>query len=147
MRRMGSLGCLIVAVGALSFAMPHASEAQSERRADVLAFHGGNDEQLQENFEIFDTDKNGAVDRTEFRLQRGRMFFVRDKNKDMYLAADELPNAEPKVFADADRDKDGRLTPHEYGESVFMKFETYDLDKDGRISLEEVRTVVKESRR
>lgn len=138
---------LACAVTVFSFFLCLSSQAQMKKSASPLAFSGTSEAQLKESFAIFDTDKDGTVDRTEFRLQTGQMFFVKNKNRDSFLTPDEIPNAAPKVFAAADSNGDGKLTSHEFGEADFMKFRTYDLNNNGRITVDEVRAVVKKNRR
>jgi Ca2+-binding EF-hand superfamily protein len=147
MRVSISLRFLAGAITAVSFFLCPPGQAEMKKSAGVLAFSGKSEAQLKKSFAIFDTNKDGTVGRTEFRIQTGQMFFVSDKNRDSHLTPDELPNAAPKVFAAADSNGDGKLTVNEFGESSLMKFDTYDLNKDNKITLDEVRAVVKKNRR
>ena len=147
MRGKSSWPLLVSAVTVFTFLMAPSGQAQMKKSADILVFSGKSEAGLKESFAVFDTNKDGAVGRTEFRLQTGQMFFVRDKNMDSHLTPNEIPNAAPKVFASADTNGDGRLAPHEFGEAKFMKFDTYDLNKDGQITMDEVRVAIKKNRR
>jgi Ca2+-binding EF-hand superfamily protein len=138
----------ILIIMSLAFLTYHPGRAQDTKMAaEILAFSGASRAEIQKNYAIFDSDADGKVTRTEFRLQTGEFFFVRDKNKDIFLTPDEMPNASARTFAAADSNGDGKLTPHEFGEADFMKFETYDLDKSGSITIEEVYVVLEKYRR
>lgn len=132
-------------VTAFSFLLCPSGQAQMKESASINAFSGQSEAQLKESFAIFDANKDGTVGRTEFRVQTGQLFFVKNKNMDSYLTPDEIPNLGPKGFAAADSNGDGKLTSHEFGEAKFMKFDTYDLNKDNKITLDEVRAVIKKS--
>jgi Ca2+-binding EF-hand superfamily protein len=146
MRGKFSWTFLACGVTVFTFLIPLSGQAQMTKSADVRAFSDKGEAQLKKSFGIFDTNKDGVIDRTEFRLQTGQMFFVSDKNRDSHLTPDELPNTGPKVFAEVDTNGDGKLTVNEFGDSRLMKFETYDLNKDNKITLDEVRAVIKKQR-
>lgn len=145
MRELKKLSLPVFAVFTFAVLSWSPSVAQTGKATGSFPFQGENEARIKENFAIFDLDKDGTISRTEFRLTTGDMFFLRDRNRDMFLTPDEVPNASAKVFGAADLNRDGKLSPYEFGESPLMKFDTYDLNKDGTLTLEEVHFVVKNS--
>jgi Ca2+-binding EF-hand superfamily protein len=89
-------------------------------------------------FDQFDENKDGRVDRIEFRVWIVAAYEKLDVNNDNGLAPEELPSVTPIDFENADRNDDGRLSAFEFTDSAFMKFGRFDLNNDGFITFDEV---------
>ena len=142
MSRRTLLNSVCVAILAFTALLCPPGHAQTKQNGNILAFPGKSEEQLRESFAIFDINKDGLIDRTEFRLQTGDLFFKKNINRDNYLTPNEIPNVSRKEFAAVDTDGDGKLTVNEFGEAKFMNFDNFDLNKNNKITIDEARTVV-----
>ncbi len=78
-------------------------------------------------FDQFDENKDGRIDRTEFRVGIVAVFEKLDANGDNGLDRDELPSVASLDFKRADSNDDGRLSAFEFTDSSFMKFDRFDL--------------------
>ncbi len=125
-----AFGC----VGGLALGAPAAEAATA---ADLL--HGKAPiRDVRPIFDQFDENKDGRIDRTEFRVWIVAVFEKLDANGDNGLDRDELPSVASLDFENADNNGDGRLSAFEFTDSSFMKFDRFDLNKDGFITFEEV---------
>ena len=88
-------------------------------------------------FELLDGDGDGQLSRAEWRENIMAVFFVRDANRDLKLAPDELPGLKPDLFDAADLNGDGFLTGYEFNQAAFTQFDAADVDKAGTISEDE----------
>ena len=88
-------------------------------------------------FEIVDANKDGLVDRTEFRLNKMDVFFSRDKNKDRHLSREELSNMGGATFSAVDKDGDNLMSAFEFNQADISKFKAVDLNNDGSITFDE----------
>ncbi|MEG3088728.1 EF-hand domain-containing protein [Sphingomonas sp. PB4P5] len=87
-----------------------------------------------------DTDKNGAVSRSEFFTAAQSRFTQRDANSDRKLSGDEIETGRrgEKLLRD-DANKDGVITFAEATAAASAHFTAQDEDKDGQLSGEEAR--------
>ena len=120
---LGLIACLIVAV-----AVPGPVRAQAPSDPDEL-------------FDMFDTNGDGTIDRTEFDVNKIQGISAFDTNRNGHLDRDEIRISDEN-FRAADQDGDGRISGYEFVESPFGKFEAFDTDGDGLVTREEFRTFV-----
>ena len=100
-----------------------------------------------------DTNKDGAIDKTEMRAMQDKKFDEMDANKDGVLSKDEMKSCckrdgkskamhekQTKAFNAADGDNDGTLTKEEAKKlpRVSKNFDAIDADKDGTLDRDEV---------
>ncbi len=88
-------------------------------------------------FEIVDTNKDGLVDRIEYRLNKMDVFFSRDKNRDKKLSREELSNISAATFSAIDKDGDNLMSAFEFNQADIAKFDAVDQNDDGSITLNE----------
>ena len=98
-----------------------------------------------EIFDMFDTNGDGAIDRTEFDVNKIQVISVFDANRNGQLERDETRMSE-ETFRAIDQDGDGAISGYEFIESPLGKFEAFDTDGDGLITREEFRAVVEDLR-
>ena len=127
----------LVAFGCVGGLASGAAAAEGATAADLL--HGKAPlRDVRPIFDQFDENKDGRVDRIEFRVWIVAVFEKLDANGDNGLDRDELPSVSSVDFERADSNDDGRLSAFEFTDSSFAKFERFDLDNDGFITFEEV---------
>ena len=101
----------------------------------------------QKLIESADKNKDGYVDRVEFKEQMTEAFFIIDVDKDGYLTLDEIRQTASKVDPNdvqaADRDGDGKLSIHEYREAVEKDFDEADTNDDGKLSPDEIESFLR----
>jgi len=84
-----------------------------------------------------DTNKDGFVDRAEFRAGLNQLFDRKDANKDGALSLEELKTrrGDPaKRLASLDNDKNGSISREEFLAAGDKRFARCDKDGDGRIA-------------
>lgn len=70
-----------------------------------------------------DTDKNGAVSRSEYQAFMEESFAKLDANKDGHLSKSELPNnLSAEQFAAMDANKDGKISRPEFLQQVMKEY-------------------------
>lgn len=92
-----------------------------------------------------DTDKNGAVSKTEFLAQRTEEFKTMDSNKDNAVDPVEIGAAlqEPAEFRTkrflkrVDANHDGKITREEFEQGPRAQFAGRDINSDGKITAED----------
>jgi Ca2+-binding EF-hand superfamily protein len=111
----------------------------------------------------YDTNKDGVVDRAEWRAAQEARFKQLDTNKDGKLTQDELFARTPAVgnsvlpsdrqvqrqssyFQLLDADKDGFVSFAEFMAQADRNFARCDLNKDGRIDTAECRQALQRTR-
>ena len=92
----------------------------------------------QKIIELFDRNKDGKVDRTEFTLGIVAFFVELDKNNDGFLTPDEVPGMKEEAFKAVDTDKDGKISDYEFVTADALKFEKIDANSDGYITADEI---------
>ena len=97
---------------------------------------GAVDPRTRTIFDTLDTNRDGKLDRTEFRLNRLAVFMLQDDNGDGYLQPPET-EVTAEEFAAADKDGDGRLSGLEFLDAPYTQFEAIDSAGDGLITFEE----------
>ncbi len=87
---------------------------------------------------FMDLDRNGdhMVDRVEFRINKMKVFYLRDTDEDGYLSFGEVLLSST-AFNAGDRDGDGRISGIEFVDAPFTAFDAYDANGDGLLTLEE----------
>ena len=88
-------------------------------------------------FEIVDTNKDGIVNRIEYRIKKMDIFFSRDKNRDRNLNREELSKMSTATFSAVDKDGDNLISAFEFNQADISKFEAVDLNNDGSITFDE----------
>ena len=111
----------------------------------------------------YDTNKDGAVDRGEWKVAQEARFKQLDTNGDGKLTQDELFARTPAIgnsvlptdrqaqrqstyFQLLDADKDGVVTLAEFMAQAERNFARCDINKDGRIDTAECRTALQRPR-
>lgn len=94
-----------------------------------------------EIFDMFDTNGDGAIDRTEFDVNKIQVISAFDVNRNGQLDRDETRMSD-ETFSAIDQGGDGAISGYEFIESPLGKFEAFDTDGDGLISREEFKAVV-----
>ncbi len=88
-------------------------------------------------FAIVDINKDGLVDRIEYRMKKMDVFYSRDKNRDRHLIREELSNMSAATFSAIDKDGDNLMSAFEFNQADISKFEAVDLNDDGSITFNE----------
>ena len=88
-------------------------------------------------FEIVDINKDGLVDRIEYKLNKMDIFFSRDQNRDRHLSRKELSKMSAATFSAVDKDGDNLISGYEFNQADISKFEAVDLNNDGSITFDE----------
>ena len=107
----------------------------------------------------FDSNKDGFVDRTEWRAGQEARFRQLDANNDGKLTPDELVRRpagatgvlptdaqntrQSRFFNRLDSDKDGLISKAEYMAEGDRRFARCDANKDGRINTDECRLALR----
>ena len=97
---------------------------------------GAVDPRTRAIFETLDTNRDGKLDRTEFRLNRLAVLMLQDANGDGHLQPEET-EVTPEQCAAADKNGDGRLSGVEFLDAPYTQFEAIDSNGDGLITFEE----------
>lgn len=87
---------------------------------------------------MFDRNKDGKVDQTEYTLGIVAFFIRLDENDDGFLTRDEVPGMKDQAFDTVDADKDGKISDYEFVTSDALKFEKVDANADGFITADEI---------
>jgi len=85
-----------------------------------------------------DRNGDGKIDREEFHRAAVDAFFLRDKDKNGWLAIEELKEASPEALRVVKRSNSARITLQQYLNALFKDFETADTSGDGLLSVEEI---------
>ena len=88
-------------------------------------------------FDRVDTNKDGFIDRAEYRAGLEKLFDYKDKNKDGVLSLDELKTrrGDPaKRLARFDTDKNGSISRAEFMANADQRFARCDKNGDGLLA-------------
>lgn len=105
--------------------------------AGVIAFAGiaGAQEITTGHLAALDTDRDGAVDATEFDTYMVAAFGTIDKNGDRHVTLVEAEGfMTPEQFAAANANGDGGLSQAEFVAAAEADFAKADLDQDGKLN-------------
>ena len=106
-------------------------------KLDVFEAFGSGDDP-KKAFALVDSNGDGRVDRTEFRVRKMYVFSQKDVNNDIKLSPNEIGALNADAFAAADSDGDGKLSGLEFNQADFTRFETLDDNGDGHITYGEL---------
>ncbi|KRD73221.1 MULTISPECIES: EF-hand domain-containing protein [unclassified Ensifer] len=88
----------------------------------------------QGQMSALDSNKDGAVERSEYESFMTAAFANLDKNKDGSLSPDETKQAlNAQQFAATDANSDGKVTQKEFLDRVMADFKTADRSGDGNL--------------
>lgn len=102
----------------------------------------------KESFQLYDTNRDGRIDRAEFQAWMVDIFFRFDREKKGYLTlADLQGRMRPEVFAAANRKGDGKLRLNEFLNARFLDFEAMDVTGQGSVTIEEIEAYIRQAPR
>jgi Ca2+-binding EF-hand superfamily protein len=150
----------ILALPALILAAVPAVAAAQATDAQEIATKAELQKSLDSNYARMDTDKNGALSRTEVQSAQATAsqqaqqvigqqveaeFAKLDSNKDGQISLAEFKTAAPKARTGSvdqflqrfDSNKDGTVAPAEYKAPALAAFDRFDTNKDGTVSPQE----------
>jgi Ca2+-binding EF-hand superfamily protein len=93
-----------------------------------------------------DRNRDGRLDREEFRLLMVETFYLRDRDRNGHLVVTEVTEMDVEVFRRADGNGDGRISLEEYVGVALRDFDAADVDRDGVLAYEEIRVYVRTRR-
>ena len=99
----------------------------------------GRQETPEQAHALTDKNKDGAVDREEFRARMVDIFYFSDGDRDGYVVVVEYERTGFEDFDEADSNDDGKLGLYEFVDESFEHFDKADTNNDGRLSLDEVK--------
>ena len=88
-------------------------------------------------FAVLDENGDGVVDSAEWRTRKMTVFYVLDRDRDLFLIPAEVPGLASSEFAAADADHDGRLSGYEFNQAEFVQIESADEDGSKTVTLAE----------
>ncbi len=104
----------------------------------AAGFAGANDDAA---FQAADTNKDGKIDKEEFKAQVEKKFAAYDVNKDGVIVLHEMGDpGDEKVateFRVMDLNGDGKVTLKEFYDSAYKRFEALDKDRSGSLDRKE----------
>jgi hypothetical protein len=123
-------GCALIALGLAACA--------STRSVDSASKPNPADHDPRTAFVEADRNRDGWVDRKEFRERQVFYFLVLDEDQDGHLSEQELSQrfflAEGLEDPNPDSDGDGRISMDEYVQARFRGFDSADTNDDGLLS-------------
>ncbi len=94
-----------------------------------------------DDFKKSDVNNDGKISKKEYTDAVGKTFNKLDKNKDGYLASDELQATDKvaveKFMKEADINKDGKISKEEFTGAAEKRFKFLDKNNDGYIDQKE----------
>ncbi len=87
-------------------------------------------------FSELDQNRNDRVSRAEFRINKMKVFHLRDADADNHLSFEET-RLSRAAFSAADRDGDGKISGLEFFDARFTQFDVHDTNHDGVLAIEE----------
>ena len=88
-------------------------------------------------FAVLDANGDGVIDAAEWRQRKMMVFYILDRDRDLFLVPAEVPGLAPSEFAAADADQDGRLSGYEFNQAAFAQIEFADEDGSRTVTLAE----------
>ncbi len=87
-------------------------------------------------FSELDRNRDDLVSRVEFRINKMKVFYLRDADEDNHLSFEET-RLSKAAFSAADGDGDGKISGLEFIDARFTQFDVYDQNRDGFLTFEE----------
>ncbi len=87
-------------------------------------------------FSEIDQNGDGQVSRTELRINKNKVFYMRDTDGDKHLSFGETQLSKA-AFSAADGDGDGKISGLEFFDARFTQFDVHDTNHDGVLTIEE----------
>jgi len=95
------------------------------------------DDSIDTDFREMDRDKDGFIAMEEMQEYQEKKFNELDKDKNGEISAEELKEDKTKMFANADSDNDKKISRQEAFKQINEYVNGMDSDKDGRVSEKE----------
>ncbi|MFA5259618.1 MAG: EF-hand domain-containing protein [Candidatus Omnitrophota bacterium] len=97
------------------------------------------DNSIDTDFQEMDRDKDGFIALEEMQGYQEKKFNECDKDKNGEISAEELKEDKTKIFDDADKNNDKKISREEAFKQINEYFNNADSDKDGKVSKDEFR--------
>jgi hypothetical protein len=97
------------------------------------------DDSIDTEFNEMDRDKDGFIALEEMQDYQEKKFNEYDKDKNGEISAEELKEDKTKMFENADKDNDKKISREEAFKQINEYFNNTDSDKDNKISKDEFR--------
>ena len=88
-------------------------------------------------FGVLDANGDGVIDAAEWRQRNMMVYYILDRDRDLFLVRAEVPGLASSEFAAADSDHDDRLSGYEFNQAAFVQIEFADEDNSRTITLTE----------
>ena len=88
-------------------------------------------------FGVLDANADGVIGAAEWGPRKMMVFYILDRDRDLFLVPAEVPGLASPEFAAADADQDGRLSGYEFTHATFAQVEFADEDSSRTITLAE----------
>jgi EF hand len=88
-------------------------------------------------FGVLDANGDGAIDAAEWRQRKMIVFYILDRDRDLFLVPAEVPGLASSEFAAADLDQDSRLSGYEFNQAAYAQVEFADEDNSRTVTLAE----------
>lgn len=95
------------------------------------------DDSIDTDFQEMDRDKDGFIAMEEMQEYQEKKFNELDKDKNGEISAEELKEDKAGLFNKADKDNDKKISRQEAFNQINEYFNQTDSDKDNKISKEE----------
>lgn len=95
------------------------------------------DDSIDTDFQEMDRDKDGFIAMEEMQEYQEKKFNELDKDKNGEISAEELKEDKTKMFDKADSDNDKKVSRQEAIKQINEYVNGMDTDKDGRVSEKE----------
>ena len=102
------------------------------------------DEQTEQILGLYDSDKNGRLDKDEYAHATMHTFEAIDQDGSNALETRELDNSKDRDVPTADSNQDGKLSFTEILKYQEKAFQEKDMNRDGALSKEEIAASIAE---